>query len=89
MSLRSIARNYARALSDTLSDDGELRRVESDLLGFASAMEEIPELREFLAGPIIPAEGKQKVRRRSSPPAVPRRAPAASSGSSSTVAVSR
>ena len=63
MSLRSIARNYARALSDTLSDDGELRRVESDLLGFASAMEEIPELREFLAGPIVPAEGKKKAAR--------------------------
>ena len=60
MSLRSIARNYARALSDTLADDATVRRVESDLCSLARAMDEMPDLAQFLAGPIVPTSRKRE-----------------------------
>ena len=60
MSQRSIARSYARALADTLGDDASFRKVEGDLLGFAKALEEYAELREFLVGPLVPLERRKK-----------------------------
>ena len=56
MSQRSLARSYARALADTLADDAAFRKVEEDLHGFAEAMRIVPELREFLTGPLVPVE---------------------------------
>ncbi|MGD8376315.1 MAG: ATP synthase F1 subunit delta [Acidobacteriota bacterium] len=60
MSLRAIARNYARALSDTLPEVDLVRRVEAELTELARAFHDTPELRTFLAGPLVPRERKRK-----------------------------
>jgi F-type H+-transporting ATPase subunit delta len=64
MSLRSIARNYARALSETLAADDAVRRMEEELGALARAVGEVPELGEFLAAPHVPADAKLQVAER-------------------------
>ena len=54
MSQRTIARSYARALTDTLPDAPALRRMEEELAALARLLREDEELREFLIGPRLP-----------------------------------
>jgi F-type H+-transporting ATPase subunit delta len=59
MSLRTVARSYARAYLDTLSDDSALERHESELIALGGAVRSTPELREYLAAPHLPPESKR------------------------------
>jgi F-type H+-transporting ATPase subunit delta len=58
MSMRKIARNYARAMADTLPDDAAVRRLEGELREFASVFADDDEVRHFLAGPLISNDKK-------------------------------
>jgi F-type H+-transporting ATPase subunit delta len=60
MSLRTIARSYARAFSDTLPDAAALRRAEAELLELGRALRASDELREFLAAPLVSQELKRE-----------------------------
>jgi F-type H+-transporting ATPase subunit delta len=56
-------RMYARALFEAAREDGKLERVGSDLAAVAAAVEEVPELRSFLANPEVEPVGKADVLR--------------------------
>ena len=58
MSLRVIARRFALALSDTV-DEASLVSTEGELATLAEALNSIHELREYLAGPLVPMERKK------------------------------
>lgn len=60
MSLRSIARTYARAFADTVPDPAALRKIEGELHAFGLSVRTTAELRDFLVAPQIPAELKQE-----------------------------
>lgn len=60
MSQRVIARRFALALSDTLAQDEALRRMEQEFGRFAAAVEQVSELHEYLAGPLVPLERKRE-----------------------------
>jgi F-type H+-transporting ATPase subunit delta len=59
MSQRVIARRFAVALADSLREREALRGMEGELGNLAAALDEVPELREFLVGPLIPVEKKR------------------------------
>ena len=59
MSLRTVARSYARAFFDTLQDPSALERHESELSALGGAVRSSRELREFLAAPQLPPEMKR------------------------------
>jgi F-type H+-transporting ATPase subunit delta len=60
MSQRVIARRFALALSDSIGEDDGLRGVEGELGRFAAAVEQVPELYEYLVGPLVPAARKRE-----------------------------
>ncbi len=60
MSQRVIARRFALALSDSVPQEDPLRAVEGELTQFAAAVSEVPELHEYLAGPLIPLAQKRE-----------------------------
>jgi F-type H+-transporting ATPase subunit delta len=60
MSQRVIARRFALALSDSIASDDALRSMEQEVGRFAAALEQVPELHEYLAGPLVPAERKRE-----------------------------
>ena len=60
MSQRVIARRFALALSDSVPQDDVLRAIELELERFAAAVKEVPELHEYLAGPLVPLEQKRE-----------------------------
>ncbi len=60
MSQRVIARRFALALSDTIAQDDGLRSMEQEVGRFAAAVEQVPELEEYLVGPLVPAERKRE-----------------------------
>jgi F-type H+-transporting ATPase subunit delta len=60
MSQRVIARRFALALSDSIAQDDALRAIEEELGRFAAALEQVPELHEYLAGPLVPLARKRE-----------------------------
>ena len=56
-------RMYARALFEAAEEHGRIEQVASDLAALAAAVEEIPELRSFLANPEVEPVGKADVLR--------------------------
>ena len=60
MSQRVIARRFALALSDSVPQDDLLRSIEAELVHFAASVKEVPELHEYLAGPLVPLEQKRE-----------------------------
>jgi F-type H+-transporting ATPase subunit delta len=64
MGNRTMAVRYARALVDVLSRDEDLRRVEEDLAGIRSVLEEHPELRGVLIAAGLPPARRRKVAER-------------------------
>src|SRR5215475_12071205 len=54
---------YARALFEAAEEHGRIEQVASDLAALAAAVEEIPELRSFLANPEVEPVGKADVLR--------------------------
>jgi F-type H+-transporting ATPase subunit delta len=60
MSQRVIARRFALALSDTIEQNDELRAMEQEIGRFGAAVEQVPELHDYLVGPLVPAERKGK-----------------------------
>lgn len=61
MSSQTIARRYASALADVVSERGEERQVQAEIKYWASMVEASPELREVFINPTIPYEQKQRV----------------------------
>lgn len=61
MSLRSVARNYARALADTLPDEAAVRRLEGELNQLAAVLAGDEEIRRFLAGPLVAIDRQRAV----------------------------
>jgi len=60
MSLRTVARSYARAYFDTLPDPSTLEGRESELAALGGAVRSTSELREFLGAPQLPAALKRE-----------------------------
>lgn len=56
-------RMYARALFEAARGEGKVEQVASDLASLARAVEEVPELRAFLANPEVEPVGKADVLR--------------------------
>ena len=54
-------RMYARALFEAARESGRLERVAADLAALAAAIEDVPELRSFLANPEVEPAGKAGV----------------------------
>jgi F-type H+-transporting ATPase subunit delta len=52
---------YARALFEAARESGRLERVAADLAALAGAVEDVPELRAFLANPEVEPAGKAGV----------------------------
>jgi F-type H+-transporting ATPase subunit delta len=59
MSQRVIARRFAMALADSIPEREALRNMESELGNLAASLDQVPELREFLVGPLIPLDKKR------------------------------
>ena len=51
-------RMYARAIFEAARENERLEQVAADLAGLAAAIEEVPELRSFLANPEVDPDGK-------------------------------
>lgn len=58
---KSVAGNYARALADVAEEQGELKRVRSELESFAQTTAEVSLLRDTLANPALPFAAKRKI----------------------------
>jgi F-type H+-transporting ATPase subunit delta len=56
-------RMYARALFEAARDEGRIDQVAADLESLATALEDVPELRSFLANPEVEPVGKADVLR--------------------------
>ena len=61
MSVQTIARRYAQALVEVVTDRGEAGPVQQELSQWASMIESSPELREILGNPTIPYDKKRLV----------------------------
>jgi len=59
--LKSASLQYATALTDIVLEQGAADPTRTQLLDFAAAYAESPELRNFLASPAIPREAKHGV----------------------------
>lgn len=63
MSSQTVARRYAKALSDVLVGQGEQRVVQGELIGWELMISSNCELEEVFANPTIPYDKKRKVLR--------------------------
>jgi F-type H+-transporting ATPase subunit delta len=61
LSLQTIARRYATALADVVTERGEAAEVQAELKVWERMIDENPMLREVFANPTVPYEKKQKV----------------------------
>jgi len=61
MSLRAVARRYAKALIDVAGQDPDLARVEQDLEAAARLLATNQELRDILTSPVVPLERKRAI----------------------------
>jgi F-type H+-transporting ATPase subunit delta len=61
MMIRRFARPYARAILDAAGSSAKANEVRGDLMRFAKAIENTPELREFYANPGIEMDAKLAV----------------------------
>jgi F-type H+-transporting ATPase subunit delta len=61
LSLQTIARRYATALADVVTERGQAAEVQAELKAWERMIDESPMLREVFANPTISYEKKQKV----------------------------
>jgi len=61
MSVQGIARRYATALADVVSQRGEALEVKQELITWANMTRANPNLRDVFANPTIPLDQKRKV----------------------------
>ena len=61
MSLQAIARRYATALADVLSEGREAREVQEELKAWESMIDSSPQLREVFANPTVSYDQKRMV----------------------------
>ncbi len=64
MDIGLIARRYARALADYAESNGEMTRVAAEAADFTEVHNRLPEFRETLASPVLTADAKIEVIRR-------------------------
>lgn len=61
MSIQTVARRYATALADVVTEHGEARQVQEELSAWEIMMNGNPMLMEVFSNPTIPYEQKHKV----------------------------
>jgi F-type H+-transporting ATPase subunit delta len=61
LSLQTVARRYASALADVVTERKEEREVQQEIDQWASMIESNPELKEVFANPTVVYDEKQKV----------------------------
>jgi F-type H+-transporting ATPase subunit delta len=61
LSSQVIARRYAAALADVVSERGEAHEVQEELLGWESLIKSSPLFQEVLVNPTIPYDQKQRL----------------------------
>lgn len=61
MSSQSVARRYATALADVLSETGQERLIQDELVSWESMISSNSQLQEVFANPTVPYEQKRKV----------------------------
>ncbi len=61
MSAQAVARRYAAALADVVTERGEARQVQEELSAWELMMENNPQLLEVFRNPTIPYEQKRNV----------------------------
>lgn len=61
MSLQTVARRYAQALADVVSERREEREVQKEIQGWASMIDANPQLREVFANPTVAYDQKRTV----------------------------
>lgn len=61
MSIQTVARRYATALADVVTEHGEARQVQEELSAWEMMMDANPMLMEVFSNPTIPYEQKRNV----------------------------
>ena len=61
MSVQTVARRYATALADVVTERGEAREVQQELHTWAETLRSNPNLREIFANPTVALEKKRAV----------------------------
>ncbi len=61
MSVQTVARRYAAALADVVTERGEARQVQEELSGWELMIRNNAQLQEVFSNPTIPYDQKRKV----------------------------